>query len=290
MQSIFLERSVAAENYTSAGVVIVPLPFEQTTSYIGGTANGPQAILNASPYLEFYDEELDCQPYRMGIFTEKMPQFSGDFTEDFNWITRRFAAILRDGKFPVGLGGEHSLTAPVVRAFAGAYNELSVLQLDAHSDLRDEYEGTPYSHACVMRRVFEQGIHFVQAGIRSQCKEEAEFIKAQRIDTFYAQRMRLGEYTAAIIDRLKKNVYITIDVDFFDPSVMPATGTPEPGGFFWDETLHFLGQVFKQKNVVGFDVVELSPITGLAHPDFTAAKLVYKLLAYKFCAKLQGGR
>ncbi len=290
MPPIFLDKEVAATDYRSAGVVIIPLPFEQTTSYIRGAGRGPEAILEASPFLEFYDEELDCQPYRVAIFTEKTPQFRGDFGRDFSLITQRFSSVLRDKKFPVGLGGEHSISAPIVRAFAEVYEELSVLQLDAHSDLRDEYEGTPYSHACVMRRIFEQGVHFVQVGIRSQCRDEAEFIKSSHIDTFFAHQLKIERDTPQIIDRLKQNVYITIDVDFFDPSIMPATGTPEPGGFLWYETLHFLRDVFKQKNVVGFDVVELSPINGLAHPDFTAAKLIYKLIGYKFCPKLQGGR
>jgi agmatinase len=171
------------------------------------------------------------------------------------------------------------------RAYHQRFNDLSVLQLDAHSDLRYEYEDSIYSHASVMRRIYELNRNIVQAGIRSQCVEEAQFIKSERIRTFYAHRLRESGFGTELIEALSSNVYLTIDVDFLDPSIMPATGTPEPGGFLWYETIRFLRRVFAERNVVGLDVVELSPLPGLAHPDFLTAKLIYKLIGMKQAAR-----
>ncbi len=280
MDFLGIEEKYSA--YKNAQTVILPLPYEQTTSYMPGAANGPQAIIDASAYVELYDEELDGEVYRSGVHTLPPLMFSGEPETDFKKITAHCLQLLDDNKFIVSLGGEHSLSFPLVRAFNEHLGGLSVLQLDAHSDLRASYEGSIYSHASVMRRIFEINRNIVQIGIRSQCKEEADFIRQHKIHTFFAHQMQQKGFPPAAIDILSENVYLTIDVDFFDPSIMPATGTPEPGGFLWNETLAFLKEVFKTKNVVGMDVVELSPQPGLVHPDFLAAKLIYKLLAYKF--------
>jgi len=264
--------------YEKARYVVLPVPFERTTSYGGGTRYGPQAIIDASAYVELYDEEVGRESYITGIHTADTPSMTGKTEEDFARISRATEDILRDGKIPVVLGGEHSISFPVYRAFHHRYEDLSVLQLDAHSDLRYEYGGSVYSHASVMRRIYELNKSIVQVGIRSQCAEEARFTEENGIVTFYAHRLYGQGFGDDIIARLKANVYLTFDVDFFDSSFMPATGTPEPGGFFWPETIAFLHRVFRQRNVVGFDVVELAPVKNMPHADFSVAKLVYKLI------------
>ena len=265
-------------SYNSARYVVFPVPFEQTTSYGAGTRQGPQAILDASAYVELYDHELACESYKKGIHTMKAPLLAGKTEDSFENITRSVQGILQDGKIPVVLGGEHSISFPVYRAFHERYGELSILQFDAHSDLRYSYEDSIYSHASVMRRIYELNKSIVQVGIRSQCVEEARFIEENGIATYYAHRLHKDGFDETIIAHLKNNVYITFDVDFFDPALMPATGTPEPGGFFWPETIAFLERVFRERTVVGFDVVELAPVKNLPHADFTIAKLVYKLI------------
>lgn len=275
-----LEKSHTA--YETSKVAIVPVPYEQTTSYIQGARKGPEAIIEASGYVELYDEELDAEVYKVGIHTLPPLLFDAHVQDNFNLITEQFGRLLEDEKFPVALGGEHSLTYPVVRAFLNYYKNISVLQLDAHADLRDTYENSRYSHACVMRRIYELTHNVEQVGIRSLSMEEAEVIKTNNWQVAFANEIHDKGFPEALIERLKNPVFITIDLDFFDPSVIPATGTPEPGGFVWTETMAFLRKVFQNCNVVGFDVVELSPVNGMVYPDFTAAKLIYKLLGYKF--------
>ncbi len=280
----FLGIEANYSNYKSASTVILPLPYEATTSYMSGTQNGPAAVIDASAYVELYDEELDGEAYRSGVFTAAEMEFSGNVEADFDKITQAASTFLADEKFLVSIGGEHSVSFPLYRAFHQRFDDLSVLQLDAHSDLRYEYEDSIYSHASVMRRIYELNRKIVQVGIRSQCVEEAQFIKNEQIRTFYAHHLRESGFGTELIEALSSNVYVTIDVDFLDPSIMPATGTPEPGGFFWYETLDFLRRVFAGRNVVGLDVVELSPLPGLAHPDFLTAKLIYKLIGMKQAA------
>lgn len=278
----FLGIETKYSNYTKSQSLILPVPYEQTTSYGSGTKNGPQAILDASAYVELYDEELEGEVYRSGIHTAPALSLSGEVTRDFDTITSAVSKYLADDKFIVSLGGEHSISFPIFKAFNEYFENISILQLDAHSDLRDSYEDSIYSHAAVMRRIYEVNRNIVQVGIRSQSVEEAEFIRERKIHTHYAHQIRRSGFNSEILDPLNNNVYLTIDIDFFDPSIIPATGTPEPGGFLWYETLAFLRELFKRKNVVGFDVVELSPIKGLTHPDFFSAKLIHKLLGYKF--------
>jgi len=282
----FLGLESRYTGYKDSKVVIVPVPFEQTTSYVQGTRKGPEAIIEASSYVELYDEELDKEIYPLGIHTATSLLFNEHIEDDFQLITDHFIKILDDKKFAVALGGEHSISFPIIRAFIEKYKNLSVLQLDAHADLRDEYENSRYSHACVMRRVTEITENIVQLGIRSLSSEEAQFIKDRSLYVAFAHELKRDGFQKELIEQLKPDVYITIDMDFFDPSVIPSTGTPEPGGFFWNETMDFLKEVFTKRNVVGFDVVELSPMDGLVHPDFFAAKMIYKLLGYKFADQL----
>ena len=280
---IFLgdENSVAEPG--SARVIILPVPYEHSTSYGKGAESGPKAIIEASPYLEFYDEELDSEPWTEGVYTAPAIDCTGSPEKVMDKISAGLAEFETSKKLIIALGGEHSVTFGLYRHYHQKYTELSVLQLDAHSDLRDSYEGSPFSHACVMRRVWELNRNIVAIGIRSQSREEREFVVKNNINMHYAYQIHKQGMNERIIDSLSSNVYLTIDVDFFDPNVIPATGTPEPGGMLWYETLDFLKKLFSRKNVVGIDVVELSPHPSHSHADFTVAKLIYKLIGY-YCS------
>ncbi|MFC1571640.1 agmatinase [Candidatus Margulisiibacteriota bacterium] len=267
----FLEIEDKYADLKKAKFVVVPVPYEATTSYGQGTKNGPAAILRASQYVENFDEELGYEPVaKFGIHTLG--------TINLKLLTSNVQTILQKGKIPIVLGGEHSITPLAVKAMAKKFKDLSVLQLDAHADLRDKYKGRKDSHACVMRRVLEI-CPAVQVGLRSVSREGYQFAKRKK----QLEKMHWAgklESNQKIIDRLSDNVYITIDVDVFDPSVVPATGAPEPGGLGWYKVLNILAEVCKAKNVVGFDVVELSPRKGDIASDFTIAKLIYKLISY----------
>lgn len=266
-------------NYDQARFVVVPVPYEKTTTYGKGTLNGPLAILEASGNMELFDEELRVNTAESGIAT--LDPLSVDCSpEDMvDAVKNACLKVLSDGKFPVVLGGEHSVSLGFFLALREHYGSFTVLQFDAHSDLRDSYEGTAYSHACVMRRICEYTNDVVQVGIRSLCDEEAEFLSERDNKVFYAHEMVDGDYVGDIVRRLSDSVYITFDVDFLDPSIMPSTGTPEPGGFGWYETLEILRTVAGERRIVGLDVTELSPTVNKA-PDFTVAKLVYRLMGY----------
>ena len=261
--------------------VILPIPYEGTSSYKAGTRNGPQAIVNASKQVEFYDQELKAEPFKQGICTldELEPAVSGP-EQMIQAIYRAAKDLLNKRKLLIGLGGEHTITIGLVKAFTEKYKDLSVLQLDAHADLRDSYQGSKYSHACVMRRINEL-CDYVGVGIRSISKEEASFARKQGIEIFSAREMKEDP---SLVDRvlscLSENVYLTFDLDYFDPCIMPAVGTPEPGGPLWYETLDFLQRITQGKNVVGLDLVELSPLPGMVAPDFVAARLLYKIIGY----------
>lgn len=251
--------------------IIVPVPYEGTVSYGRGTSKGPSAILDASMHVEDYDIELDSEPYRAGIHVS-MP------VKSLKKLTSSVSRILEEKKIPIVLGGEHSITPYAVKAVANKYKDLSVLQLDAHSDLRDSYHGSKNNHACAIRRVLEL-CPAVQVGIRSMSKGESEFAKSSgqisKIHT--AEKLEIVEKVNA---QLSKNVYVSIDIDVLDPGIMPSTGTPEPGGLDYYEVLDILKAVAREKNVVGFDLVELAPIKGISAPDFLAARLIYKLMGY----------
>lgn len=267
---------LAEQNYAKAKVVVFPVPYDSTTYYKPGAKEGPRAIIDASRHMEIYDIKSGKSLKDTDVFTlEELEPSKNSPKETLSRVEKVIAQILADKKIPFMLGGEHSITAGAVWAFAKAQKDFSVLQIDAHSDLRDVFEGTKFHHASVMRRVREKVPSVVQIGIRSMCSEEAEYIEKKKIkNIFFAPNLPMEK----ILSSLKKNVYLTFDIDALDPSIMPATGTPEPGGLGWYETLEFLEAVAKTKNIIGADLVELAPIPGLIFPDFLAAKLACKII------------
>ena len=279
----------ATIDFETARVVILPVPLDRTTSYVAGTRSGPHEILAASAHLELWDEETQTDVHAVGICTLPEMEFPFATMGEVMAEIRRVAAELVDrGKFPVVLGGEHSITAPIVAAVAAGHPGLSVLQIDAHADLRDSYMGEPHSHACAMRRVLEHA-RATQVGIRSLSTEEAAAIPALPTRIFYDFDMRKDEHWIdRVVDGLGDAVYITIDCDGLDPAIMPAVGTPEPGGLSWYELLALLRRVIEKRRVVGCDVVELCPIPGNVAPNFLCAKLVYKILTYQFGRQARG--
>lgn len=273
-------------DFDRAAAAILPVPYDGTVSYRSGTRDGPQAIIEASRYLELYEPDLDLEPAQWGIAT--LPALEPDASGPQANVARveQVVGDLADaGKLPVMLGGEHTLTIGAVRALAQRHPGLSILQLDAHADMRDNYQGSRYSHACVMRRVREivgDG-NVVQAGVRSISSEEMKHIQDASIAGLHLYTP--GQYNdSAAIDELLaglgETVYVTVDLDALDPSIMPAVGTPEPGGLSWQETLSILRAVAQRSRVVGLDVMELAPNEGPTHAAFTAARLTYKLIGY----------
>lgn len=297
-------------SFKGAKFVVLPVPYDMTASYQSGTRNGPKAIIDASTHMELYDEELDKEAYKAGIHTlpyleptSKGPEEMVDIVYDAS------RHIINAKKTPVMLGGEHSITLGLVRALKKKYPNMSVLQLDAHADMRDVYQESPYNHACIARRISEI-CPIVQVGIRSLSIEEMEFLKQNSeyriqntekrlekakkdiltsdfclldspvINTYYAKDIISGIPAKDICNNLTDDVFVTIDLDVFDPSIMPATGTPEPGGLGWYNVIGLLKSVAERKNIIGFDVVELCPIPGNVAPDFMSAKLVYKMMGY----------
>ena len=288
LKSNFLGIEKEFSTYENSKIVIYSAPLENTVSYGSGTKNGPKEILKASQYVEFYDEEMDREIcFETGTATLPIKNFEKIKSKSaIVRIEKDISNLIAENKFVVLLGGEHTVTLGSVLAHHKSYNNLSILQIDAHSDLRDNYEGTIYSHASVMRRVYDFNKNIIQVGIRAQCKEESDLIKHSKIKTFYARDIRHAEYQKKwqneVLKELSDNVYITFDIDGFDPSVVSATGTPEPGGLFWDETLDLIKLVGKKKNIVGFDVVELAPSKFHTVSNFITAKLVYKILNYAY--------
>jgi agmatinase len=273
--------------YENSKFIIQQVPYEHTSSYLQGSAKGPKAIVDASHFVEFYDEELDAETYRQcGIATLEEMDFKNKVDADaIALIESETDRLINDGKFVVSIGAEHTVTLGFVKAHVKKYKNLSVLQIDAHSDLRSSYHDNIYSHASVMARIHDLNIPLTQIGIRAQCKEEADLIKSSNIiHTFYAHKIRNQKsenWMDEAIATLSENVYLTIDADGFDPAVIPAVGTAEPNGLFWVETLAFLKKVFASKNVVGFDVVECAPIEGQILSEYTLAKLIYRLIGYQ---------
>ena len=272
-----------AATFESAKVIVLPIPLESTTSYVSGTRNGPREILIASSHMELWDEEMNTDVHGVGIYTLPEMELPFDNMSDIMAEIRRVTAeILEHGKFPIVLGGEHSLTSPVVAAVAARHPGLSVLQIDAHADLRDSYMGTRFNHACAMRRVLEFA-RCTQVGIRSLSTDEAKAVPTLATDIFFDVDMRQDKnWIDRVVDSLGETVYITIDCDGMDPAMMPAVGTPEPGGLSWYEMLALLRRVISARNVVGCDLVELCPIPGMVAPNFLCAKLLYKILNYRF--------
>jgi agmatinase len=293
----FLGLEGDAGEWDNAGVVILPTPYESTVSYQGGTKLGPDAIIQASRFIELYDQELDAEPGpAIGVVTLPGLHLTSAGPEAaVAELRAAYDTILEAAgdRLVIGLGGEHSITSAPVLAHAARLNgeRLSVLQFDAHGDLRLEYEGSPYSHASVMARCIDCA-DLVAVGIRAITADERTLIRerADGITTIFAEEMWDNEeWVDRALAALEDKVFITFDVDYFDPSLMPATGTPEPGGPPWYPTLKLLRRVFAEKTVVGADVVELAPMGGNAAPDFVVAKLVYKMIGYHWAAKQKDG-
>ncbi|GAB4537223.1 MAG: agmatinase [Pleurocapsa sp.] len=290
MQKQFL-GSEAQSTYADAKAVILPIPYEKTTTYRRGCQYGPDAILEASDQLEAYDIELEREVcLETGIFTHnaiastiKNPDLSSETMLEIT--TETISQLISDGKFVVALGGEHSITAGVVKAYRQAFSEpFTVIQIDAHGDMRHSYEGSIHNHACVMRRVLDMGLPTLPIGIRSICQEEAQLIKTNNIPVIWAKDIYFQSnwIETAINSIATKQVFITIDLDGINPAALPGVGTPEPGGLNWYELIQFLRTVFTKHQVIGCDVMELAPLSDSVVSEFTAAKLVYKLIGYQY--------
>jgi len=281
----FLEASrVSSDRPDAAGAVVIPYPLEASVSYGRGTAKGPTAILAASDQLELFDEELWCEPYRdYGVATLVPPSIPMSMSEALNQLGEITGTILQQGRFPLVLGGEHSLTAGAIRPFVSRFPDLVVLHIDAHADLRDGYLGDHYSHASVMRRVLDfPGVTIVSLGIRALCLEEAQFYEAHRdrVEIWWAKDQadwNRDHIAAALAGR---PIYVTFDVDGLDSAHMPATGTPTPGGLDYWTALKFVRKAAEVGRIVGGDVVELAPIEGFHAYDYTAAAIAYKIMSY----------
>jgi len=266
-----------------AEIVVMPIPYDGTSTWIKGADKGPAAILEASANMELYDIETDSEVFKMGIHTTKPVTEKSSPEKMTQAVYKNALKYVADDKFLVSIGGEHSVSVGAIQAYAETYEKLTVLQFDAHSDMRPEYEGSRYNHACAMSRAVEF-CPVVQVGIRSMDVEEKKFITKKRV-FFAEERMQNPGWLDKAVKLLSENVYITIDLDVFDPSIMPSTGTPEPGGLYWYEVLEMIRKVNNKCNIVGFDVVELCPNNIDKAPDFLASKLIYKILSYKFNKK-----
>ena len=290
----FLELDVPAGE---PAVAVLPVPYERTTSWGRGAEEGPNALLQASRYVELYDDELGLEPYRIGI--ETLPPVDVETSEEA--ARRRIAAAaesaLLQGRFLAAIGGEHTVTPALLRGVVRAVDsELAVVQFDAHSDLRETYSGARWNHACAMSRVLDLGVSTLAVGIRSLSRPEAERIEADGLPVIWASQLHslaqadLVSLFSGLLASLPNTVYLTFDLDFFDPSLLPATGTPEPGGGTWQQALTLLRLLFEQKHVIGMDVVELAPIPGNPASDFTAARLLYKCIGYRYRRQLEARR
>ena len=267
-------------DYQSAEIVVLPIPYDYTATWQRGADQGPEAIIEASAHVELYDIESDSEVHLHGIHTFELPHLPRSPERLTQIIRERFSSFANDGKFPVMLGGNHSVTPGAVQGLKDHFADLTVLQLDAHADLRESYHGSMFNHACVMARI-EEICQMVQVGIRSMSREEFNRLDTARV--FLARDIFLrSDWVEKVVELLSANVYVTIDLDVFDPSTMPSTGTPEPGGLSWYQVIGLLKTVAENRHVVGFDVVELLPNKHNKAPDFIAAKLVFKFLSYIF--------
>ena len=267
-------------NFIQSKIAVLPVPYDGTSTWIKGADKGPEAILEASANMELYDIETDSEVFKEGIYTADPITEKSSPEKMSQAVYKEVSRLLSHNKFTVTIGGEHSVSIGAIKAHVENFKHCCVLQIDAHTDLRPEYEGSKYNHACVMARTREIA-PFVQVGIRSMDTIEKPFIVPGNI--FYAEDIRKGKlWMDKAIELLTENVYLTFDLDGFDPSIMASTGTPEPGGLYWNETIEFLRKVMRVKNLVGFDVVELCPNKINKAPDFLASKLIYKILSYKY--------
>lgn len=278
--------------YERSAALILPIPYEATVSYGQGTREGPRAIIEASRQVEFYDRELDDEPaltYGIHTLPALAPVISGPEAM-VGAIAACAEEHLQAGKLLVGLGGEHSVSAGIASALRAIHGDFVMVQIDAHSDLRDEYEGSRYSHACVAKRVLDMGATVVQLGIRSICREEINLIRSERsrLRVFFAEDVHAGQYLRALTGLVRgRTVFLTIDIDGLDPALVPATGTPEPGGLSWAQALDIIRTVARESKVAAIDCVELAPIPGHHASDFLAAKLVYKTIGLALASPLR---
>jgi agmatinase len=281
-QECFLALEPRQNRYDRSRFAVIPIPYDATSSYLGGSRHGPRAIIEASAHLEDFDEELGAEFTEAGIAT--LPPVTADARGPEHMVERVAGCarrVVRAGKFPLGLGGEHGITAGLVRAVRSRYRKLSVLQIDAHADLRDTYQGSRFSHATVMRRVHEMGARIVGVGLRTWSKDEAEFMRRNRIEPVTARQcFESDEWLDAVLDRLEEKVYVTVDIDGFDPAYAPGTGTPVPGGLDWYQVTSLLRAVAAEKTLVGADVTEVCPLPGQVVTEFLAARLAYKIICY----------
>ncbi|MBN2663625.1 MAG: agmatinase [Bacteroidales bacterium] len=267
-------------DYNNSKIVVLPIPYDGTSTWIKGANLGPNAILEASENMELYDIETDFEPYTLGIHTVEPVSINNSPESMSKVVYERTKKLLSDNKFVVSLGGEHSVSIGAIKAFAEKFDNLTILQIDAHTDLRNEYLGSNHNHACVMARAKEFA-PIVQVGIRSM--DSCELVNVDKKRVFFASSIQKNEnWINNVVDLLTENVYLTFDLDGLDPSIMPSTGTPEPGGLLWYDVINLMEEVIKQKNLVGFDVVELCPNENNKAPDFLAAKFIYKTLSMKF--------
>ncbi|MCT4643524.1 MAG: agmatinase [Carboxylicivirga sp.] len=266
-----------------AKILLQSIPYDGTSTWGKGADKGFDVFMDTTPNLEFYDIETDSEVYKKGIHILPVIDENRSPEQVYETVLSKTKELLQNNKFLTFFGGEHSISIGIIEAFREKYKDLTVLQLDAHSDLRPSYLGSEYNHACALHKA-AQNTNLIQVGIRSMDIVEKPFLNRDKC--FFAEEIYGNEsWMQKSIDLMGDNVYLTIDLDAFDPSIMPSTGTPEPGGLGWDTTIRYLRKVFEQKNVLGFDIVEFAPIDGLQAPDFLVAKLYYKLLSYKFHLK-----
>ena len=278
----FLDIDAVYTDIETSYFAVQPIPFEGAVSFGTGTGEAPQVIIETSQYLELYDEVLDFEPYKAGITTLAPTAISSSKTKMQGICFEAARKIMAMKKFPVFLGGDHSISSGTFKAVQKSYPNLSCIQIDAHADLRHEYEGSTLSHASVMARIRETGAEAVQIGIRSMCMDERNLIKEKNYAVFTMHDYRKNkDQTLQALQKLSGPAYLTVDVDAFDWSVIPSTGTPEPGGFLWDEAMSLFSFIFANNNIVACDIVELSPEPDEKNSPFAAAKLIYKLMAFK---------
>ncbi len=278
----FLGSEAARASLGRARYVVLPVPYERTTTYGKGTARGPAAILSASEQVELFIDELGTEPSAAGIFTAPPLRFPASLSPErcMTEITRTVERLVDQRKFVICLGGEHTITVGAATPFIERYPDLTLVQVDAHADLRDSYEGSELNHACTMRRIIDR-CHTLQVGIRSLSAAEAELVRQRKLQVCWARDIREQEdWARQVAAKTKRQVYLSIDVDALDPSIMPSTGTPEPGGLDWWEMISLVREISKRSTLVGADITELAPCASNLAPDFTAAKLVYHIIGY----------
>lgn len=276
----FLGLEERYSDYRTARYAVLPIPYDATTSYAVGTREGPRAVIGASQQVELYDEELGREPYKAGVVTLEAvePDVAGP-EQTIAAIERAARKPVKDGKFLIGLGGEHSISTGLVKAVRAKYKDLCVLQIDAHADLRESYQGSPYSHASVMRRIHDLGVPAVAVGIRNYSAEEGRFIKTARKPIFSGRLCcQSATWINEVVALLGPHVYVTIDIDGFDPAYAPGTGTPEPGGLDWYQVADLLAAIASKRKIVAADLVEVRPIPPNNVTEFLAAKLLYRLI------------